>query len=205
MRGISLKAGVGIIAFILGIAATAIWFIEPFSISQTLDIAPPTNVETETEEEYAVYSVVIDDLIVKDRSSVNSLVISNQTSAYDVKYLSSTTFKQSLQNMKQKYTYINEELLLDYEAKQTRPFKLYPNFNLPVEYILIDANKLEKSEGYESRSMIRLSKVGFNKEKNQALIYIEFFCGMCGFGNYVILEKENDIWKIRQSFGGWLS
>jgi hypothetical protein len=206
MRKISLKFAVCVIAFIVGVTASAIWFIKPFALNQNLEVAPPLNIETEMSEEYAVYSVVINDLFVKDRNSTNPLSISNQTSFYEnVGYLDDTTSEQRVQNMKQYYSSVSDETLLDYETKQTKTFKVYPNFNLPVEYILVDAKEVKKSKGYAAEQMIRLSKVGFNKEKNQAFVYVEYFCGLCGQSNHLLLEKENGLWKIKEDFGGWNS
>jgi len=206
MRKITLKIGIGILAFAIGIIATAVWFIAPFSLNQILEVAPLANIENEMTEEYAVYSAVLNDLFVKDKDSVKLLTISGQTSFYEnVGYLDETTYEQRIQHLKQNYPSVSEETLFDYEAKQTQTFKLYPNFNLPVEYLLVNAKELEKSEGYAAKQMIRLSKVGFNREKNQAFVYVEFFCPLCGGSNHLLLEKENGLWKIKEDFGGWSS
>jgi len=76
MRKITLKIGIGILAFAIGIIATAVWFIAPFSLNQILEVAPLANIENEMTEEYAVYSAVLNDLFVKDKDSVKLLTIS---------------------------------------------------------------------------------------------------------------------------------
>jgi hypothetical protein len=41
---------------------------------------------------------------------------------------------------------------------------------------------------------ITLSRVGFNKEKTQSLIYVAHNCGwLCGEGNYILLVKKDNI------------
>lgn len=206
MRKISLKIGISILAFIIGIIATAIWFINSSSINQSFEVYPPPSIENETTEEYAVYSCVITDLFVKDRNSVNVLFIANQTSFYgNVEYLDGTTSEQRVQSMKHYYPSVSEETLLNFEAKQIKPIKVNPKLNLPVKYLLIDAKKLETAEGYASKSMIRISRIGFNKEKTQSFVYVEFFCGLCGGSHHLLLEKENGVWQIKEDFGGWVS
>ena len=206
MRKFSLKIAVGIFAFIIGIFAVGLWFVYPLSLTQTFDISMPAVIETEAREEYAVYSVVINSLILKDKSSLKRLTISNETSFYDNSaYLEDTTFEQRLQDLKKYYQSVGEETLIDYELKNVRPSKIRPDFNLPIEYLLVNEKDTEKSKGRAAALMVRLSKVGFNQERNEAFVYIEYFCPLCGFGSYVHLEKESGLWKIKERFGGWVS
>ena len=52
--------------------------------------------------------------------------------------------------------------------------------------------------------MIRLSKVGFNKDRTEGFVFVEFVCfALCGGGNNVLLEKDSSEWKIKEQFEGW--
>jgi hypothetical protein len=87
--------------------------------------------------------------------------------------------------------------------KHSKSYKLYPRFNLSINYTLINT---EKPEDHDlRRAIIYLSNVGFDKEKTQAVVYIDYKCGLCGFGMYLILEKENGLWKIKQTNKLWAS
>lgn len=47
----------------------------------------------------------------------------------------------------------------------------------------------------------KLSRVGFNKDNNQAILYVE---GQMG-GGWYYFEKENDIWKSMKYIGFWIN
>lgn len=82
MKRISLKFVVGFLAFAIGVFGTAFWFFNPFP-SDPLKNVPIVQVENNTDEEYEVYSVLINELFVKKDTSRNSLNISSQTSFYN--------------------------------------------------------------------------------------------------------------------------
>jgi hypothetical protein len=44
---------------------------------------------------------------------------------------------------------------------------------------------------------IVLSGVGFNSNHTQAVFYMDHFCGLCGGGRYVLMEKVKGIWEVR--------
>jgi len=53
---------------------------------------------------------------------------------------------------------------------------------------------------------IVLSKLIFNKAKNEGLLYYEFRCGeLCGYGNLIAIEKQNNHWQIQNALRTWIS
>jgi hypothetical protein len=47
--------------------------------------------------------------------------------------------------------------------------------------------------------LVSLSRVGFNPERTQALVYAQYRCGGdCGHGEYVLLEKAGGRWQVRE-------
>lgn len=42
-----------------------------------------------------------------------------------------------------------------------------------------------------------LSGVGFNLTRTEAVFYIDHFFGLCGGGRYVLMEKVNGGWLVR--------
>ncbi len=201
MIKIILKVAVGFTTFIVGIAVAGVWFFASFSLINNLEVAPPARIETEIDEQYIIYSALIKELFLKRTES--PLVIANQTSFYDrADYVKEITAERRFLNAKQRFTSVSEETLLDFEQKQAQPAKLSAKFDLPVEYTLIDTKDPKQSKAL----MIRLSQVGFNHDRTQAFIEIEYFCGpLCGFGRHILLEKENRVWKIKEEFDGWVS
>jgi len=53
----------------------------------------------------------------------------------------------------------------------------------------------------------RLSRVGFDPARRQALVYVEWVCGaLCGHGMYVLLERGRaGAWAVRREFAFWSS
>jgi hypothetical protein len=52
---------------------------------------------------------------------------------------------------------------------------------------------------------IALSGVGFNPSRTQAVFYIDHFCGLCGGGRYVLMEKVDGTWRVRDEHYTWIS
>lgn len=53
--------------------------------------------------------------------------------------------------------------------------------------------------------LITLSGVGFNVRRTQAVFYIDHFCGLCGGGRYVLIEKIDGAWRVRDEHYTWIS
>ena len=55
-------------------------------------------------------------------------------------------------------------------------------------------------------SINTLSRVGFNKDRTEALVYWTYSCGgLCGQGQYVLLGKRDGHWKIEKESMTWIS
>lgn len=166
-----------------------------------------------TADEYDVYSSAISRLLEKHRSS--SVVILERTE--DVSDPHSVTSEwvhrcETLPGGGQRVTD-------DFRDSNQRPVELRRNFNLGVEYKLISHDELKtipeermRLEGYrakypDSYGVISLSRVGFNEDKTQALLYIsQISCGSgCGEGICMLLAKENSAWKVMAERLSWIS
>ena len=53
--------------------------------------------------------------------------------------------------------------------------------------------------------LVALSGVGFNLSRTQAVFYINHFCGLCGGGRYVLMEKVNGVWRVKDEHYTWIS
>jgi hypothetical protein len=51
-----------------------------------------------------------------------------------------------------------------------------------------------------------VSHVGLNRNKTEALFYVNHFCpGLCGGGSYVLMRKVNGEWHVADSQATWVS
>jgi hypothetical protein len=165
------------------------------------------------EEEYAVYDVVIERLYVQRRSA-SLIVIAKETESGPqpepgkgpiIGVADPEEMKGALK--------LIADLTPAYEARNEEPAKLKELFKLSADYVLVSKKKgsglLAKDQGKtkhfskaypgsESVGLVGLSRVGFNADHTQALLYAVHWCGSgCGDGMFVLLRKENDQWSIR--------
>ncbi len=195
------------------------------SIFQNSNITFSNNTESDELEEYAVYSALLNEMFVKDGAKF--LVISDYAMFQDKFGEQELSLNEKLQRKEKYYPSVAEDTFIDFDAKSTQSSKLKSNFNLSVKYVLINEDELtknilaneeekekDKKEGKyflydkypDAGGLISFSKVGFNKEKNQAFVEVELtFCGLCGSGDYVLLQKEQGIWKVKEIFNRWVS
>ena len=214
MNRFSARPILAILAFTIAAGATA------FSIYHSSAVMSPS-VRSSDEgleaDEYAVYSSLIRERFLE--KGVKLLVIQRQTLFYaNPDYLKITPSDERIQDLKKYCPSVDEEALRDFDDKHMSSHELSANFDLPLKYVLVDKpenstpekERLFVDEFYrkypETSGMIGLSKIGFNKDRSQAFLRIEFtFCPLCSFGQKVLLKKEWGKWKIADTFGGWAS
>ena len=90
-------------------------------------------------------------------------------------------------------------------------------WNLGINYVIVSDRDLPDGgfENYWERfykkypnspGLAFFSKVGFNDRHDQAFVYVGRACGgLCGSGEYVLLNKVNDEWVVRNEQGLWVS
>ncbi len=94
--------------------------------------------------------------------------------------------------------------------------RIQPKFVLPSRATVVLASKsdieprLQGSPEFQKKfphnmGFIILSGVGFNVFRTQAVFYIDHFCGLCGGGRYVLMEKANGSWQVRDEHYTWIS
>jgi hypothetical protein len=168
-------------------------------------------------EEYAVYSAVLDqESEPGEMNSFAPLVIQNQTV---VDYYSNGYMSHALEELKQSAPSLEQETLDNFRAGIEQPHPLKNLFRPPFRIIMISPQEVEGYFGLKgfrwpafykrypkSTGLVILSKVGFNRAMNQAVVYRTFTCGdTCGYGSVVFLVKEGEVWKMKRSAGQWIS
>lgn len=96
---------------------------------------------------------------------------------------------------------------------------VHPSFHVPIKYELVDLAKetsIFRKDGGDwldfykqypgSSGIVTWSRVGFNADGTQAIFYYEKACGgLCGGGNYVVMEKRDGGWIIGIESSMWVS
>jgi len=107
----------------------------------------------------------------------------------------------------------------DFLDANLHPSSFHRSFTFPVPYQIVSSSEMHSIFGtpgdtwgrYDekypnSTGLLRLSRVGFNSDGNQAAFYISNHCGgLCGGGYFVLMEKVNFDWKVVQEVQVWVS
>ena len=177
-----------------------------------------------TAEEYAVYSTIIDELHHEER--LWSFVVRDHTAPCLRKHELCEP-----QQVSRRLPALTRETLNDYLVQNQEPALLVNTFTLPrpvtmlsdpdLQKLLIRANlnvnlspvssrKISWGMFYErnplSPGMISLSRVGFDSQLSQALVYEEVQGNDNGtWGRYIVLKKEGQAsdWIIQEKIENW--
>lgn len=184
--------------------------------------------ENSVDESYSVYSALLEN---KDRAGVQlhvivkNIVIDNGAVAGKSRISIDQVVRNISLTLPPEYKSAFEDYKLKNktasELNSKRISELSNNFNLQNKYILINdddlksINKVRNPKDYweafyqkypKSFGYVLFSQVGFDVEKKHAFVYMQFWCGsLCGGGNYILLEKENGVWKETKQAMLWAS
>lgn len=182
----------------------------------------------QSSEDYRVYDAVIRHMFAGDivafdtRASVKEVVIRDQTNtdfAFSKKKENWDQIKIRLRNQ------LTDEVIADFELKQKSPIQLTRSFAQTPKFTFISQKEYDTifdakgdfdrqaknwSKFYEkypdSGGYILLSNVGYNKMKDEALVYFVHWCGtLCGTGHYVLVEKVDEKWEVWKKEMIWIS
>ena len=199
-----------------------ILFFLLFGLNHQIRLAtPPQDV---SRDEYDLYSFIIESQCVKP--SIKGVVIENQTTEGLSlgKLLFNDNFETLLLNHNletwntikfefwNKSLGVEQETLEDFASKAERNDRLSERFKLPVPYSLISQESLQEIfrptayEGWihfykkypDSSGIISFSRVGFNRKKEQALVFVNISRGSRDDeGSYLLFVKLNNKWVLR--------
>ena len=103
---------------------------------------------------------------------------------------------------------LDKDTLEDFKEvnKESQPLDVPLSLNKPYEYISLPNDNngwIEFSKKYpKAISITSLSKIGLNKEFDQALVYMAYYCGNeCGLDSIYFLVREGDIWRVESTVG----
>jgi Tol biopolymer transport system component len=176
-------------------------------------------------DEYAVYSTLLQEWYYDGigyingeptRGPVQFYVIHDYTSTDDWE---KTGLGETLEYVCGKISQpIDQEIIDDFLEKNAQSYPLGDFFRVPATVILISRTEIRDIFGkgldyYElsarypfSPGAIAFSRVGFNAQRDHALVYVGSMESYdCGGGYYVLLVRENNVWKFKASVCTWVS
>lgn len=178
----------------------------------TACVASKTTPMQVTSEEHVVYETVIKSLYVTE--GIKLVVIKDHTA----------TDASPSKSLEAQVKYIRESLgaaieaetLNDYKLNNRRAWELDRHLSLDVQYALLGEAEFsgifKKGRGWRkfyrtypnSQGLMTLSRVGFDAEMKQALVYVGNQSDYsAGEGYYVFLAKEGDVWSIQSLLVAW--
>ena len=175
-----------------------------------------------SDEEYAVYSAVINKMFADGKvtfdtqEQVKLLVITDHTISL---LRASHLEKQDWASLKQRLPEELWEIINDFAVKNKEPKQLKDNFKVELKRTLIKKDEIEQmSKGEEnawkrfyksfpnSGGYIGFSRIGFDTEKKQAVVYMEHNCHeLCASGHFLLLKKTEEGWRVIKDVAGWIS
>lgn len=172
-------------------AAICLLFILPGSICDK----SPTNPVYGDGDAYEIYSVILNDF-AKDFTPV--FVLSDSTVYWD---LSDYTHLHDL------LPALKPETLNNYNFANRRSKELKAIPDLKITCYLIKQSEVNewKTRYPDANGLIHFSVVGFDRIREQALVYFSQWVGpLAAYGSLYLVEK-NEVWTITQSEMIWIS
>jgi hypothetical protein len=182
-----------------------------------LAVAGWTERERNADEEYAVYSAYLSEGLLNDAHdwSVGGPV---QVVIQDVTTVGGNLRLRALYVLDGRvhFDQLQTSTRASYLLRNLFQTRIRPKFVLPSRATAALASQSDiQSHFYGSPEFqkkfphnlgfITLSGVGFNPTRTQAVFYIDHFCGLCGGGRYVLMEKINGSWRVLDEHSTWIS
>ncbi|HEX8748752.1 MAG TPA: hypothetical protein VF717_16385 [Pyrinomonadaceae bacterium] len=186
--------------------------------------ASPNPLQIE-DEEYAVYSALINEDLKESAGERQDpgervLIINDSPSLWQGFMLDKS--KNFFDELKNSSPDLQPETVNDLQVKsQNATSRLEPKLSIKIKYILAKDEELDDlfknnvMGGWEafhkkypkSSGFLVFSRVGFNSDKTQAVVYKGWSCGgLCGGGGYLLMTKKNGVWRVSRGIGStWVS
>jgi hypothetical protein len=188
--------------------------IKSIEKSNDHNTAPNVDQASSDDEMYEVYSTAIKELFLNKGERVKSsgadsaveqlVVIRDQTTPYGA------PGSDTVSAWRARGIAVDDETINDFRLKNNGTISLEPRFTVPAKQVLISDRDFARFLGRNGRSSpgfyerhrksmgyIVLSRVGFNRDHNQALLYISIDFGGVGSAYYVILGRDEGAWSVK--------
>lgn len=171
-----------------------------------------TELERNKEEEYAVYSAYLSDGLLNDvhdwsvggpvRVVIRDRTIARVNLRLRLFYLFDGRVR---------FAELHKLTLLSYLVRNLFQTRLQPKFELPsrAKVYFTPQSEYWSEQFYQefphNMGLVVLSGVGFNPSHSQAVFHIDHFCGLCGGGRYVLMEKIDGVWRVQDEHYLWVA
>jgi uncharacterized lipoprotein YehR (DUF1307 family) len=157
-------------------------------------------------EEAAVYSTLLNDELDEPFSYLlgDPIIIVDRT--YKSKFYDTVGDDQLYENAPS----LDKDTLDDFHAVNTDSQIIDFHLSVNKQYVYLrvtNESDWEQLKNYpHAISVTNFSKTGFNKDLDQALAYMAFYCGTeCGKANIYFLVRKGDIWEIKSVINVWMA
>jgi hypothetical protein len=174
---------------------------------------PPLSIEAHTAQERAIYETVLQipadsNFVVRDHtlSLFEPNMMGNDTDAY-MEMLRGSLPTLQAETWNHLLSVGGEEIAFPSDLETGGPYQLITDEAWAGYFGGIDSTAWERFEAdYGAQGFATYSRVGFNRDTTQALLYRGVVCGvLCGNGGYVLLEKVDGVWQIVGEYEVWMS
>jgi hypothetical protein len=128
-------------------------------------------------------------------------------------------WQRMAESLRKKDPALQQSTLDAFRTVNTRNASLNRSLRPSIDYELVTSAELEPifckhcgfwPEYYKkfpgSQGLLTFSGVGFSGDGSQAFFYFSNMCGgLCGTGDYVVMEKHDGRWIIQKDIGMWVS
>jgi hypothetical protein len=175
--------------------------------------APQTTASqsTVTADEYDVYSALIQSVYI-GATQPKQIVI---TPVHDDNHF----FGQAADVMESWWPDLGVEIVDDFKAKNETSSVLERRFTLSVPYTIVSEQEMASifsttvsgwkkfyAKYPDAKAFLALSRVGFNQEKDTAVLYTQYQRGPTGGqGDVVLMKKTDGRWTVEQDGMFWTS
>jgi hypothetical protein len=163
-------------------------------------------------EEYAVYSAYLSDGLLTDAHDWGAsgpvlVVVKSSTSPGDNLRIKALFVFDG----RAKFDRLERSTRASYIVRNIFSTGLLPKFQLPGFAKVAFTARLDhfspefQTHFPHNQGIIVFSGVGFNRDRTQAVFYVDHFCGLCGGGGYVLMGKIDGAWRVEDEHSTWVS
>ncbi|GAL87390.1 hypothetical protein JCM21142_41374 [Sporocytophaga myxococcoides] len=172
-------------------------------------LASPDNLD---DNEYQIYSVILN-----ENFEGNELLVEQKTSS--LRLIINSNYYETL---KAENLNLDTAIFVDFDAKNSSTYYLNNKFETPTKSVTLISEEEKKyfassqdpNNGWDafhkkypkSNGIIQFSRIGFNVDKNQAIVEVSrYYASLGASGHLIYLVRENNSWRIIKTINTWVS
>jgi hypothetical protein len=164
--------------------------------TETSSFQPKYQMEFGSGDTYKIYRSILN---THFGSYTPTLVLADSTETYDISY--------DTDYLKSNIPGLLDETITDYQDRNSQPERVLhvPNLIITVYLIPSEDEGSWKTLYPDADALIHFSRVGFNADRTQALVYVSDYYGpLAASGNMVFLERDGE-WTVKKVLLVWIS